>query len=504
MSSNLDHKDKLDLEEIGEESVLIITTKKTKTKIKKFKIIFSITFILLNILLNIFSIKICKKFNGKLLDFPEKMVKNKIPELIPTNDKKKRILNKDILYKSRKIFINDKNITKEYIQYIKPINNDNNKNNKKVDNLNINFYDYKPKKKIGQFSVENFYQICQEEILIDRKKYELPMKPKISIIIPVFNKKKDFLKSLRSIQNQSFKSIEIIIVDDGSTDSIDELYKNLLKNEPRIRIFKHSKNMGVWRSRLDGYLYSKGEYILHFDPGDMYADNYVLEDAYNLIIKYNLDTVRFSFSKTNIHKFEKNKKFESMNIYPSRHTEILYSKPSYDVHVFGYGTIWNRLVRANIFSKALELVDEYILNAYKNLWEDMWWNDLIDRVSFSNLIVNRLGYLYLVDDNGVGKPRLSSKQKRDKTIKEFIYFWFFDFQLLPKEDNKKTIIQNLYKYNNRENKFCQLTISLNYLTSKFPIYERLLVLLYNDPFVERADKKFIFKLYSNYMQNQKN
>ena len=133
--------------------------------------------------------------------------------------------------------------------------------------------------------------------------------------------------SLRSIQNQSFKEIEIIIVDDESSDNINDLYDNLMKDDPRIRIFKHSKNMGVWRSRLDGFLYSKGEYILHFDPSDIYADNYVLEEAYNMIKKYNLDTIRFSLSKTDIEEFKKNRKFEPMMVYPLHYTKIIYGTP---------------------------------------------------------------------------------------------------------------------------------------------------------------------------------
>ena len=43
-----------------------------------------------------------------------------------------------------------------------------------------------------------------------------------------------------------------------------------MKTDPRIRIFNHLKNMGCWRSRIDGILYSKGKYILLFDPGDWY------------------------------------------------------------------------------------------------------------------------------------------------------------------------------------------------------------------------------------------
>ena len=123
---------------------------------------------------------------------------------------------------------------------------------------------------------------------------------------------------MRSIQNQSFKNIEIIIVNDNSKDNTSKHFQYLLKTDPRIRIFNHLKNMGCWRSRIDGILYSKGKYILLFDPDDWYEDNYVLEDAFNLIEKYNLDSVKFlhrriksinSINKTKIdfHVYQKSK-----------------------------------------------------------------------------------------------------------------------------------------------------------------------------------------------------
>ena len=93
------------------------------------------------------------------------------------------------------------------------------------------------------------------------------------------------MKSIRSIQNQSLKNIEIIIVDDCSTDNTSNIFPYLLKTDPRVRIFTHLKNMGVWRSRIDGFLYSRGEYVIHFDVGDLYEDNLVLEDAYNIAKK---------------------------------------------------------------------------------------------------------------------------------------------------------------------------------------------------------------------------
>ena len=426
---------------------------------------------------------------------------NNFIELIPkiSLHDNKTITNLKQIFKSRKLYINDKNITNEYIRFLRPIDENEEKkyNQKLFPSLSFNNYPNVTNKK--KISLEDFYKICIEEKLIDSKKYSLSDNPIISMILPFYNKKNDIMRSLRSIQNQSFKNIEIIIIDDCSTDNNSQLFETLLENEPRIRLFKHLKNMGVWRTRMDGFLYSNGKYILHFDPGDIYTDNYVLEDTYNLISKYNLDTVKFSFSKTrdNIN-LTNNETFEKMKIYPERHTKIIYGRPDYNIYELGYGTVWNRMVRANIFVKGLELIDGYILNAYKNLWEDMWWNDLIDRISYSNLIVNRLGYLYLYTHQGAGEPKIRDSIQRDRTIREFIYFWFFDYQLLPKNDNKKVIIDKLRNYNKKDNKFCQLPMRLDYLNGEFPIYELLLTLLLNDPYVLNEDKNFISELYNNY------
>jgi len=91
-----------------------------------------------------------------------------------------------------------------------------------------------------------------------------------------------------------------------------------------------------------------------------------------------------------------------MKRYPETHTKIIYGKPDYDIHSFGYGTICNRLFRSNIFIKSLDLINLYILNAYKDLWEDIWWNTMANNESNSYLMTNRIGYIYLRDSKGQG------------------------------------------------------------------------------------------------------
>ena len=199
------------------------------------------------------------------------------------------------IFNSRVLYIEKKNITKRYISYIRPIDDEEEK--KFTQQL---YKDLKPNDTFGEdrpnfYKREEFIKLCKQEKLISTEKVNASSQPLISIIITSYNQKNEIMKSIRSIQNQSFKNIEIILVDDLSTEKATDLFNSLLETEPRVRIFYHLKNMGKFRSRLDGFLYSRGKYILHFEAGDLFADNYVLEDLYYLITKYNLDSITFSF-----------------------------------------------------------------------------------------------------------------------------------------------------------------------------------------------------------------
>ena len=126
---------------------------------------------------------------------------------------------------------------------------------------------------------------------------------------------------------------------------------------------------------------------------DFYTDNYILEGSYSLIIKYNLDSVRFSFIRSNQSNYPYN--FSKEIKITKNHTKIIYGTRTFDTKTWEFGTVWNRLTRSDIVSRGLYLLDSYLLNAHKNLCEYGRYNVLINKMSFSYLLINRAGYLYL-------------------------------------------------------------------------------------------------------------
>ena len=118
--------------------------------------------------------------------------------------------------------------------------------------------------------------------------------PYISICLPAYNMENYIEKVVFSIINQSFQDFEIIIVNDNSNDNTESIIKKLVLKENRIKVINHPKNLGVYASRVDAILNSKGKYILLMDPDDMLLNPNLFYELYKLNIKYNLDIIDLS------------------------------------------------------------------------------------------------------------------------------------------------------------------------------------------------------------------
>ena len=137
---------------------------------------------------------------------------------------------------------------------------------------------------------------------------------KISIIVPIYKVEKYIKKCIESIINQTYKNIEIILVD-GSPDNCGKICDEFAKKDSRIVVI-HKKNGGLSDARNKGTEIATGDYIMYVD-GDDYIELSACEELYNIINENKADIVCYNFKKVD----ESGKKIDNNNIYSQGNTK---------------------------------------------------------------------------------------------------------------------------------------------------------------------------------------
>ena len=122
--------------------------------------------------------------------------------------------------------------------------------------------------------------------------------PKVTVILSVYNGEKYLKKALDTIVNQSLEDLEIILINDGSSDSSLDILKEYEKNDNRIIIIDNHKNLGLGTSRNKGLDIAHGEYISFVDSDDWIRKE-CLEVSYSRAKKYNTDITMFQTTNYN-------------------------------------------------------------------------------------------------------------------------------------------------------------------------------------------------------------
>ena len=169
------------------------------------------------------------------------------------------------------------------------------------------------------------------------------MNDKISVIIPVYNVENYLKKCLDSVISQTYRNIEIILIDDGSTDTSGKICDEYAKFDSRIVVI-HQENKGIGYVRNVGLDKATGVYIAFIDSDD-YVEQNMLLNLYNSLKKYDSDIAVCSVWRIEkngikerwIDSFEKNVIFRDSNLF------YLFLQRK-----FGF-MLWNKLFRAKFF-----------------------------------------------------------------------------------------------------------------------------------------------------------
>lgn len=168
--------------------------------------------------------------------------------------------------------------------------------------------------------------------------------PAISLVMPVYNVENFLSKALTSVENQTFKDFEMIIVDDGSSDKSYEIAEEFCSKNPNFKLIKQ-ENSGPAAARNTGVMHCKGEYIAFMDSDDYLEKNF-LEELYKLAKKTGADITCCNFNMYFPNK--KLKIYMPFNSLPGVYTKSkALRKLILDVSVHYF--IWNKLYKRELF-----------------------------------------------------------------------------------------------------------------------------------------------------------
>jgi cellulose synthase/poly-beta-1,6-N-acetylglucosamine synthase-like glycosyltransferase len=162
-------------------------------------------------------------------------------------------------------------------------------NDKTISNIKFILFYVRTKYEIN--NIKSYYNFCNENTNII-KNFKKSNNVKVSIISPVYNREKFLRIFLKNIQFQSFKDIELLFIDDKSTDNGINIIEEYKKKDKRIKLIKNKKNRGLFITRNIGLLSSKGKYITISDPDDIISRD-IIKNCYNYAEKYNYDIIKF-------------------------------------------------------------------------------------------------------------------------------------------------------------------------------------------------------------------
>lgn len=242
------------------------------------------------------------------------------------------------------------------------------------------------------------------------------MKDLISVVVPIYKVEKYLKKCIDSILFQTYKNIEIILVEDGSPDNCGIICDEYAKKDKRVKVI-HKQNGGLSDARNFGIDLAKGEYIIFVDSDD-YIDRNMCRILLNYAKKYDADIVSCNFKEVYVNNLEKinkqciNKKLEIVS-----NIETLYKyflKNTTDMVV-----VWNKLYKKSIF------FDKKNIRFPKGkLHEDMYTTYKLYYYASKIVFIDDILYYYFRHENSI-TGSISKKNLLDEIDAIIEHYEFF-------------------------------------------------------------------------------
>lgn len=194
------------------------------------------------------------------------------------------------------------------------------------------------------------------------------MQPVISVIVPIYNVEEYLARCLDSLCRQSFINIEILLIDDASSDRSGEICEHYAAQDKRFKVFHHTENKGPSASRNLGIRQAVTDFLMFVDSDDWVHKDFC-KDAYECAMRNNADLVMFGYQYIPEQTFQRKQKvlYNTVTDGFRTHEEAL------NLSLTAFGMVaWNKLYRKSLF-KDVSFPDGQIFEdtatSYKIIWK---------------------------------------------------------------------------------------------------------------------------------------
>ena len=259
--------------------------------------------------------------------------------------------------------------------------------------------------------------------------------PKVSVFMAIYNKEEYLHNTIESLQKQTLKNIEIIAVNDCSTDNSLKILQEMAKKDSRIKIVNYEKNRGPLYARAMGILNSKGEYLLNIDSDDILYGNDALEFLYNRAKKNNIDVILYSRLITHPDGFKE------INIRCKTFDRIIRQPELYQIAFDQYNQlrdylIWNKFIKKEVYLKAYKAYEKRINGKNWIHYDDNIWGVLIHKYANTLECVNKTLYIHIINPTS-----LSNKIGSLDEVKSVIDRYEMFKEIYDTKEEKKYLIK---------------------------------------------------------------
>ena len=261
----------------------------------------------------------------------------------------------------------------------------------------------------------------------------------LSVVIPVYNTEKYLKRCLNSVLNQSYRNLEIIVVDDDSKGNVKQIVQEYIKEDDRIKYIKHECNKGLFQARVTGSKIAKGDYIAFLD-----SDDHVSVDFYHQLLRKAKDTQsdivigRTVWEKPDGSRYVYNLHESVFSFECLEGEDVQEAYFGQGGRCYSWHTIWNKIYDIRLWKQALPFFlkqEEHII-----MTEDIAFSSLLFYYAKKVTKVNNDAYFYCENSDASTDVKNISFNKCKKNIEDMQKVFSFVEEFLAEVDANNKII----------------------------------------------------------------